>query len=146
MRGLYTYLQTNTIRIKAKNILCVYFTVHIYTQTGGRRGNMGPCYGLWAINDDTIWITYSGEKASKPTEGIKSLPPRMPSFHTRRWFFSSFSVGGGCRYTGLSHAYSVGVSTAIHVRQNDPTNPTMQCDTLTCSGFTAPFKEEIQTT
>lgn len=75
--------------------MCVLLYIFTHAQTnrgeeeqGGVR--LGPCHGLWAITGDTIWVTYSGEKASKPTEGIKSLPPRMLSFQIRQLFFSSF--------------------------------------------------------
>lgn len=74
----------------------MYLTVHIYTRTNKPRGGEGRreegrvhVLGLWAINGDTIWVTYNGEEASKPTEGIKSLPPRMRSFQIRQLFFFS---------------------------------------------------------
>lgn len=86
-----------SFKINAKTYsVCILLYIFTHAQTnrgGGRAGwgqRLGPCHGLWAITGDTIWVTYSGEKASKPTEGIKSLPPRMLSFQIRQLFFSSF--------------------------------------------------------
>lgn len=104
---LYTYLQKSAsvynttqqeeeksnaalLQNKIKNILCVYFPVHFYTHTNkqraGRagRGQVGAMSLVMGYNGDTIWVTYSGEKASKPAEGIKALTVLLV-----------FSVGGG---------------------------------------------------
>lgn len=86
----------SSFKIKAKTYsVCIllYIFTHAQTNRGEEeqgRVRLGPCYWLWAITGDTIWVTYSGEKASKPTECIKSLPPRMLSFQIRQLFFSSF--------------------------------------------------------
>lgn len=80
-------------KYRQKHTLCVLYCTYLHThkQTEGRTGSgWVRVIRLWAITGDTIWVTYSGEeKASKPTEGVKSLPPRMLSFQIRQLFFSS---------------------------------------------------------
>lgn len=51
---------------KSRNILCVYFSVHIYTSTNKLRGSAGyHVSGYGAISGDVIWVSYSGEEAFK---------------------------------------------------------------------------------
>lgn len=73
--------------------MCILLYIFTHAQTNRGDGREGGeereegrvcVVGLWAINGDTIWVTYNGEEASKPTEGIKSLPPRMRSFQIRQ--------------------------------------------------------------
>lgn len=92
VQGLYTHLQRstsvyNTIQQEEervlfqnkskKHTLCVFYCTYLHTHkhTEGRKSRSGPCCGLWVITGDTIWDSYSGEKASKPTQSIKSLLP-----------------------------------------------------------------------
>lgn len=63
------------IEVTAKQILCVFYFTYVHTHTNSwgeeEQGGMGMGSVSWALTGDIIWVSYSGEKAHKPTDGIK---------------------------------------------------------------------------
>lgn len=122
---------------------CTYLHTHKHTILKGGRAGRGPRHGLWVITDDTYGLPIVERKHLSLQKVLKSLPPRMLSSQIGQLFFVSFQSEEVVDKR-LSHAYSVGVSTVIHVRQNDPTSPEMQCDTMTCSWLHCFFSLETR--
>lgn len=129
---------------------CTYLHTHKQPRGGGagRYGGWVRVMGLWVITGDIIWVIYSGEEASKPTEGIKKITAPSHAFPSRSDRRSSRLLTSRRRLL-LNKVVSCiqcrsYYSDSRASKWSNKSSDAVWCDAL---GSTAPFfREELQTT